>query len=68
MTHMKFKPKSLMLLTSASATGIFINTHISELKSEYSETEGRSNQEIGTFFAPIFLREWLEYPFWTQSL
>lgn len=48
MTHMKSKPKSLMLLTSASATGVFINTHINELKSEHSETEGRSNQEIGT--------------------
>lgn len=32
-----------------------MNTHISGLKSEHSETEGRNNQEIGAYFAPIFL-------------
>lgn len=43
MIHMKSEPKSFMLLTSASATGMFKNTHVYELKLEHSETEGRSN-------------------------
>lgn len=39
MTHMKSAPKCLMLLTSAPATEMFINTNVNELKLEHPETE-----------------------------
>lgn len=63
MTHMKSEPKSLMLLTSAPATGMFINTHVNELKLEHSETEGRHNQEVDAYFAPILLVSTFGIPF-----
>lgn len=42
-----------MLFTSATATGIFVNTHFIELKT--LKLRWRSNQNVGACFAPILL-------------
>lgn len=63
MSPMNFKLKFLTLLTTAAATGMFINTYINELKLEHSETEGRNNQEVGPCFAPILLVSTFRIPF-----
>lgn len=52
-----------MLLTSAPATEMFINTNVNELKLEHPETEWRSNQKAGAYFAPVLLVNTFGLPF-----